>query len=232
MLATLISALTARRSFTSAFAILALTLFCVQQILKSNVQTDPKTQESRGFGFVNFEHTADASAAIDDQANVQLGDRPIRVQQVRPYPSDNPGSKRCFLMPSLPCTLTATSGATGKGTLPDPRTVPWSSKRPSCDVRQRPPPLSAPPTPRCRPVGSRFRSHEPPWNADTRRPLIAATSACLSIRATCCSHTCARGGRDRYPPPREERLVYRDREERAPRYVSVCPCWNTSCHSR
>jgi RNA recognition motif-containing protein len=48
------------------------------------IMTDPETRYSRGFAFVEMTNDVEAKKAISDLNGVNLGGKPIRVEEYRP----------------------------------------------------------------------------------------------------------------------------------------------------
>ncbi|MFP4155658.1 MAG: RNA recognition motif domain-containing protein [Halothiobacillaceae bacterium] len=64
------------------------------EVLSAKVIKDMQTGRSKGFGFVEMADRAQAEAAIDQLDNTDLSGRNIRVNEARPKPPRDGGSRR------------------------------------------------------------------------------------------------------------------------------------------
>jgi RNA recognition motif-containing protein len=54
------------------------------QLAHIKLVTDPRTRESRGFGFIGYETSEQATAAMENLNNVEIDGRKIIVEKVYP----------------------------------------------------------------------------------------------------------------------------------------------------
>lgn len=65
-----------------------------RQLVDAKLITDRQTGRSRGFGFVEFENSEDAQAAIKELNGTEINGRAIVVNEARPRTQKNGGGPR------------------------------------------------------------------------------------------------------------------------------------------